>query len=80
MCESAPESKTNIAGSSSTNERIKFRVPCPHFSEIHFRAKITTPMSKVMKSYSEQAGGIPVTYLRFIFDGERINGTDTPEN
>ena len=46
--------------------------------EIHFRVKRTTQMGKLKKSYSERVG-VPVTSLRFLFDGRRINDDETPK-
>lgn len=75
--QSNTEAKANIAGDSS-NEYIKLKVVSQDSSEIHFRVKFTTPMSKIKKSYSDRVG-VPVTSLRFLFDGKRINDTDTPK-
>lgn len=54
--------------------------------------KQTTQMGKLKKSYSERVGrgepwlpltplqvGVPVTSLRFLFDGRRINDDETPK-
>ena len=40
--------------------------------------KQTTQMGKLKKSYSERVG-VPVTSLRFLFDGRRINDDETPK-
>lgn len=78
------EAKANIAGSAGAaggddnNQYIKLKVVSQDSSEIHFRVKFTTPMSKIKKSYSERVG-VPVQSLRFLFDGKRINDTDTPK-
>lgn len=74
--QSTVDAKANIAG--GDNEYIKLKVVSQDSSEIHFRVKFTTPMSKIKKSYSERVG-VPVTSLRFLFDGKRINDTDTPK-
>ena len=47
-------------------------------NEIHFRVKMTTQMGKLKKSYSERVG-VPVSSLRFLFDGRRINDDETPK-
>lgn len=39
---------------------------------------MTTQMGKLKKSYSERVG-VPVTSLRFLFDGRRINDDETPK-
>lgn len=77
--QTAVDAKANIAGGAdNSNEYIKLKVVSQDSSEIHFRVKFTTPMSKIKKSYSERVG-VPVTSLRFLFDGKRINDTDTPK-
>ena len=52
----------------STNHPLK--VVGQDSNEIHFRVKQTTQMGKLKKSYSERVG-VPVTSLRFLFDGRR---------
>ncbi|XP_074659011.1 small ubiquitin-related modifier-like [Tubulanus polymorphus] len=59
-------------------EYINLKVVAQDQNEIHFRVKMTTQMGKLKKSYSERTG-IPVSSLRFLFDGTRINDTDTPK-
>ena len=61
----------------STSEYIKLKVVGQDSNEIHFRVKQTTQMGKLMKSYSERVG-VPVTSLRFLFDGRRINDDESP--
>ena len=73
-------------------EYIKLKVVGQDSNEIHFRVKQTTQMGKLKKSYSERVGqswitsvmfssqvGVPVTSLRFLFDGRRINDDETPK-
>ena len=43
-----------------------------------YRVKMTTQMGKLKKSYSERVG-VPVSSLRFLFDGRRINDDETPK-
>merc|ERR1719430_137966 len=59
-------------------EYIKLKVVGQDSNEIHFRVKQTTQMGKLKKSYSERVG-VPVTSLRFLFDGRRINDEETPK-
>ena len=59
-------------------EYIKLKVVGQDSNEIHFRVKQTTQMGKLKKSYSERVG-VPVTSLRFLFDGRRINDDETPK-
>jgi len=65
-------------GDKAASEYIRLKVVGQDNSEIHFKVKFTTPMGKLKKSYSERQG-VPVTTLRFLFDGKRINDDDTPK-
>merc|ERR1712179_164141 len=58
-------------------EYIKLKVVGQDSHGIHFRVKQTTQMGKLKKSYSERVG-VPVTSLRFLFDGRRINDDELP--
>merc|ERR1711923_202797 len=60
-------------------EYIKLKVVGQDSNEIHFRVKMTTQMGKLKKSYSERVG-VPVSSLRFLFDGKRINDDETPKS
>merc|ERR1712038_834680 len=60
-------------------EYIKLKVVGQDSNEIHFRVKMTTAMGKLKKSYSERVGA-PLTSLRFLFDGKRINDEETPKS
>ena len=40
--------------------------------------EMTTQMGKLKKSYSERVG-VPISSLRFLFDGRRINDDETPK-
>lgn len=59
-------------------EYIKLKVVGQDSNEIHFRVKFTTQMGKLKKSYAERIG-VPVSTLRFLFDGRRINDDETPK-
>ena len=58
---------------------IKLRVVGEDGGEMHFTVKKTTPLSKLMRRYSESKG-VAVTSLRFFFDGFRIGDSDTAED
>merc|ERR1712241_298470 len=59
-------------------EYIKLEVVGQDNNEIHSRVKQTTQMGKLKKSYAERVG-VPITSLRFLFDGRRINDDETPK-
>ena len=58
--------------------RIKFTVPFIKKLRESFIIKVITPMRDLMKSYGERVG-IPVTDLRFMFLGFRVNDDETPK-
>ena len=66
------------AEAAGETEYIKLKVVGQDSNEIHFRVKMTTQMGKLKKSYSERVG-VPVSSLRFLFDGRRINDDETPK-
>lgn len=78
MASNIEENKSNAEGGDSSSEYIKLKVVGQDSSEIHFRVKMTTAMSKLKKSYSDRVG-VPMSSLRFLFDGKRINDADTPK-
>ena len=59
-------------------EYSKLKVVGQDSNEIHFRVKMSTNMGKLKKSYAERVG-VPVSSLRFLFDGRRINDDETPK-
>ena len=72
----ATETSSDTMGDET--EYIKLKVVGQDSNEIHFRVKMTTQMGKLKKSYSERVG-VPVSSLRFLFDGRRINDDETPK-
>lgn len=45
--------------------------------ETYFKVKKTTRMEKVFSTYAQRKG-VSVGALRFLLDGERVNGDQTP--
>ena len=70
---------SNIGKKEAETEYIKLKVVGQDSNEICFRVKMTTQMGKLKKSYSERVGA-PITSLRFLFDGKRINDDETPKS
>lgn len=65
-------------GKKESTEFIRLRVLGQDGSEVHFKVKMTTRMSKLKKSYSERQG-MPPASLRFLFDGRRLGDSETPK-
>merc|ERR1712062_386163 len=68
----------NMSENKDEVEYIKLKVVGQDSNEIHFRVKMSTNMGKLKKSYAERVG-VPVSSLRFLFDGKRINDEETPK-
>ena len=68
----------NMSENKDEAEYIKLKVVGQDSNEIHFRVKMSTNMGKLKKSYAERVG-VPVSSLRFLFDGRRINDDETPK-
>lgn len=47
-------------------------------NEVHFKIKKWTKLEKLMEAFCERHGKVPDT-VRFLFEGKRIQGSDTPE-
>ena len=67
-----------MAGNKDETEYIKLKVVGQDSNEIHFRVKMSTQMVKLKKSYAGRVG-VDVSFLRFLYDGQRINDDETPE-
>jgi len=62
---------------SALNEHLNIKVTDNH-NEVFFKIKKTTELNKLMKAFCERQGKT-VNSCRFLFDGERVAPTDTPE-
>uniref|UniRef100_A0A3P9HLR8 Small ubiquitin-related modifier n=1 Tax=Oryzias latipes TaxID=8090 RepID=A0A3P9HLR8_ORYLA len=58
-------------------EHINLKVAGQDGSVVQFKIKRHTPLSKLMKAYCERQG-LSMRQIRFRFDGQPINETDTP--
>jgi small ubiquitin-related modifier len=73
------EAKGSTAGKDD-KDYIKLKVSSQDATEIHFRVKMTTQMSKLMKSYADRTG-TDLHSLKFLTpEGERIKEADTPKS
>ncbi|XP_004628234.1 uncharacterized protein LOC101565851 [Octodon degus] len=64
-------------GVKTENDRINLKVVGHDGSVVQFKIKMHTPLSKLMKAYCERQG-LSMRQIRFRFDGQPINETDTP--
>ncbi|XP_035584224.1 small ubiquitin-related modifier 2-like [Zalophus californianus] len=59
------------------NDHNNLKVAGQDGSVVQFKIKRHTPLSKLMKAYCEPQG-LSMRQIRFRFDGQPINETDTP--
>ena len=64
--------------SSDAVESINLKVVTQDGGETFFKCKMTTPLQKLMNAFCEKQG-IAVASIRFLFDGMRIRGDQTPK-
>ena len=60
------------------NDCIKLKVIGQDSNEIHFLVKMSTNLGKLKKSYAEKVE-VPVSSLKFFFDGRHINNDESPK-
>jgi len=61
------------------SEHLNIKVVGPDKNEIHFKIKKHTSFKKLMDAYCERQGVAPDT-VRFLFDGDRLTGEQTPND
>ncbi|XP_023359638.2 small ubiquitin-related modifier 3 [Sarcophilus harrisii] len=64
-------------GVKTENDHINLKVAGQDGSVVQFKIKRHTPLNKLMKAYCERQG-LSMRQIRFRFDGQPINETDTP--
>lgn len=69
---------TEDLGDKKDGEYIKLKVIGQDSSEIHFKVKMTTHLKKLKESYSQRQG-VPMSSLRFLFEGQRVSDHHTPK-
>lgn len=86
FCEAATEETPALAMAdekpkegvkTENNDHINLKVAGQDGSVVQFKIKRHTPLSKLMKAYCERQG-LSMRQIRFRFDGQPINETDTP--
>uniref|UniRef100_A0A2K5RQD6 Small ubiquitin-related modifier 2 n=1 Tax=Cebus imitator TaxID=2715852 RepID=A0A2K5RQD6_CEBIM len=60
------------------NDHTNLKVAGQDGSVVQLKIKRHTPLSKLMKAYCERQG-LSMRQIRFQFDGQPINETDTPQ-
>jgi len=67
------------ANQEGDKEHLHVKVRSPHGQEVFFRIRRTTNLQKLMTAYCNRLG-LPPDGVRFLFDGDRIRGDQTPKD
>jgi hypothetical protein len=73
--------------SPAANPKPEDQAPSEHLNikvtdsnnEVFFKIKRTTQLKKLMDAFCDRQGKVPAT-VRFLFDGTRVQPTDSPES
>ncbi|KAG5949313.1 hypothetical protein E4U60_006239 [Claviceps pazoutovae] len=69
-----PEERTEAPTSS---EHLNIKVT-DNNNDVYFKIKRSTKLEKLMNAFCERQGKV-ITSVRFLFDGSRVQPTDTPD-
>ncbi|CCE28281.1 hypothetical protein E4U22_006262 [Claviceps purpurea] len=69
-----PEERTEAPASS---EHLNIKVT-DNNNDVYFKIKRSTKLEKLMNAFCERQGKV-ITSVRFLFDGSRVQPTDTPD-
>lgn len=67
----------------SSEERdaiILIKVKSQDNEEIHFKIKRNTPLKKLMERYCERNGLMNIASVSFLYEGEKVLASSTPES
>lgn len=74
MSEEQQDQKPDVKEGGS---HINLKVVTQDGNEIFFKCKLTTPLSKLMQAFCQRQG-VAQNSVRFLFDGNRLTGQQTP--
>ncbi|OMJ86087.1 hypothetical protein SteCoe_12443 [Stentor coeruleus] len=70
---------SNTEGNEGPSEHITLKVKSQDGNEVFFKIKRATPLKKLMEAYCSR-NGVNISTVRFLFDGQRIQETNTPND
>ncbi len=77
--EQAPPPDEKEAVSPPDQDFIRLKAVSQDGQEVVFKIRHETPLKKLMEAYCKNRGLAPAQ-IRFLYDGERIQGSSTPES
>ena len=75
----AGETEAKPAVAPANDDTVSIRVSAQDGSEVHFKIKKGTSMSKLMTAYCERQG-VDRSAVRFLYDGQRVTDSDTAKS
>ncbi|KAF8542047.1 ubiquitin-related domain-containing protein [Trichophaea hybrida] len=78
MSDSTDQAAPPKPEASESTEHLNIKVTDGN-NEVFFKIKRTTQLKKLMDAFCDRQGKAPNS-VRFLFDGTRVNATDSPEN
>ncbi|SBS84641.1 small ubiquitin-related modifier, putative [Plasmodium ovale wallikeri] len=76
--ESSAANNGSGGGNNSQGEHIQVKVRSPDGAEVFFKIKRKTKLEKLMEVYCNRLGQ-SMEAVRFLYDGDRIHGENTPD-
>jgi hypothetical protein len=76
--EQSPPGAGGNADEQPKSEHLNIKVT-DNNNEVFFKIKRTTALSKLMNAFCDRQGK-QLTTVRFLFDGARVNPTDSPDS
>ncbi|GAW81497.1 small ubiquitin-related modifier [Plasmodium gonderi] len=74
-----PSAANNASGTANNQgEHIQVKVRSPDGAEVFFKIKRKTKLEKLMEVYCNRLGQ-SMEAVRFLYDGDRIHGENTPD-
>lgn len=75
--EGSPSTPQQDAPAPGATEHLNIKVT-DNNNEVFFKIKRTTQLKKLMDAFCDRSGKNPSS-VRFLFDGQRVQPTDTPD-
>ncbi|SCM23327.1 small ubiquitin-related modifier, putative [Plasmodium chabaudi chabaudi] len=78
MTDDNPPANNNGNSGAPQGEHIQVKVRSPDGAEVFFKIKRKTKLEKLMEVYCNRLGQ-SIEAVRFLYDGDRIHGENTPD-
>ena len=76
--EKAKAALQELSAAPGRAEHVNLKVVMQNGNEVYFKCKVSTPLQKLMHAFCNRQG-VSMNSVRFLFDGNRIDETQTPQ-